>query len=156
MNATTTTAAPVTTHNTDNHQCRADERTAGSKYRRQMVATILYLASLTGHSDGKTYAVCVGCGERAYLDRSPRAMDAFNMGHVQSDATGGTYCVANMLPLCRQCNADMGSDHMMDVLIPLYDNRDMWDGKLLRDPGMVKEEAHANRGRASWKRPGTV
>ena len=150
-----TTTAPVT-HNSNTHQCRDNDRTAGSAYRRQLLATVLYLASLTGHSDGETYAVCVGCGENAYVGGAPRNMDTLNLGHCEADATGGTYCAANMLPLCRQCNEDMGKDALTDVLVPLYDNRHMWDGKLIKDSGKVKQEAQANRGRANWTRPTAI
>ncbi|AXH67221.1 HNH endonuclease [Streptomyces phage Wofford] len=151
----TTTTAPVT-HNANTHQCRADDRTAGSAYRRQLLATVLMLASLTGHSDGETYAVCVGCGENAYVGGNPRNMDTLNLGHVLADANGGTYCVANMLPLCRQCNEDMGKESLTDVLVPLYDNRSMWNGKLIKDMGKVKQEPQANRGQARWNRPESV
>lgn len=147
----TTTTAPVKVHT-----CTySSEKGTNARVRRQVLATVLYLASLTGHSDGATYADCVGCGERAHVGRAPRALDAFNLGHVHSDAEGGMWCVCNFLPLCRQCNVDMGKEHMMDVLVPIYDNRDMWDGKLLRDPG-ASEIPMEGRGRAAWKRPESI
>jgi hypothetical protein len=136
------------------HTCTyAAERAVNSRSRRQILATVLMLASLTGHSDGATWATCVGCGERACVGGTPRAMDTFNLGHVHSDADGGMWCVCNFLPLCRQCNVDMGKAHMMDVLIPIYDNRDMWDGKLMRDPGNNESAPEANRGMSRWNRP---
>lgn len=149
---TTTTATQTATHN-DGRTCTyASEKGTNARVRRQVLATVLYLASLTGHSDGATYADCVGCGERAYVGGTPRAMDTFNLGHVHSDAEGGMWCVCNFLPLCRQCNMDMGKEHMMDVLTPLYDNRDMWDGKLLKDTGSDVAPMD-NRGRARWTAP---
>ncbi|WZB39726.1 HNH endonuclease [Streptomyces phage Cursive] len=48
---------------------------------------------------------------------------------------------------------DMGKEHMMDVLTPMYDNRDMWDGKLMRDPGNAESAPMVNRGRARWAAP---
>lgn len=146
----TTTATRTATA----HECTYKEyRGAGSLAKRRILATVLHLASLTGNSDGATWADCVGCGERATVGGNPRAMDTFNLGHVLADAEGGTYCPCNLLPLCRQCNADMGKETLTDVLVPTYDNRTEWDGELIKDMGMVKEEAHANRGRARWNRP---
>ena len=139
------------------HQCRYSNETAvNARVRRQTLATVLMLASLTGHSDGVTWAACVGCGERANVGGTPRAMDTFNLGHVQADAEGGMYCPCNLLPLCRQCNADMGKETLTDVLIPVYDNRGCWDGKLMSDPGTVAAKPESNRGRASWKVPAAV
>jgi hypothetical protein len=145
MNATLTTTQ---------HACKySNEKAVNARIRRQILATVLYLASLTGHSDGVTWATCVGCGERANVGGTPRAMDTFNLGHVQADAQCGTYCPCNLLPLCRQCNADMGDETLTDVLVPVYDNRMMWDGKFLPDTGIVAAKAESNRGRARWTAP---
>ena len=145
MNATTT------------HQCRYQNETAvSSRIRRQILSTVLYLASLTGHSDGVTWATCVGCGERAHVGGTPRAMDTFNLGHVLADAEGGMYCPCNLLPLCRECNADMGKETLTDVLIPVYDNRECWNGKFMADPGTVAAKPESNRGRARWNVPVSV
>lgn len=142
---------------TTQHACKySTAREANARIRRSTLATVLYLASLTGHSDGTSYAVCVGCGENAYVGGSPRAMDTFNLGHVQADAQGGMYCPCNMLPLCRQCNADMADETLTDVLVPVYDNRSEWDGVFVPDAGTVKEADSANRGRASWKVPASL
>lgn len=139
------------------HQCTYSNETAvNSRVRRSTLATVLMLAMVSGDSDGATWANCVGCGQRANVGGTPRAMDTFNLGHVQADAEGGMYCPCNLLPLCRQCNADMGKETLTDVLVPMYDNRSMWDGKLLKDTGTVAAEPEANRGRASWKVPVTV
>lgn len=139
------------------HHCRySNEKAANARVRRQILATVLYLASLTGHSDGSTWAACVGCGERAMVGGTPRAMDTFNLGHVKADAECGSYCPCNLLPLCRQCNADMGKETLTDVLVPVYDNRDAWDGKYVADTGMVAAQPESNRGRASWKVPAAV
>jgi hypothetical protein len=140
-----------------NHQCTYSNETAvNSRVRRSTLATVLMLAMVSGDSDGATWANCVGCGQRANVGGTPRAMDTFNLGHVQADAEGGMYCPCNLLPLCRQCNADMGKETLTDVLVPMYDNRSMWNGKLLKDTGTVAAEPEANRGRASWKVPATV
>ena len=80
----------------------------------------------------------------------------FNLGHVLADAEGGMYCPCNLLPLCRQCNADMGKETLTDVLIPVYDNRECWDGKFMADPGTVTAKPESNRGRARWNVPATV
>jgi hypothetical protein len=146
-----------TTTATQTHRCTyREEKATNARSRRQILATVLYLASLTGHSDGATWADCVGCGERAHVGGTPRAMDTFNLGHVLADAEGGMYCPCNMLPLCRQCNADMGKETLTDVLIPVYDNRECWDGKLMRDPGTTAGAPMENRGRARWNRPAAV
>jgi hypothetical protein len=140
-----------------NHECKYQNETqVNARIRRQVLATVLYLASLTGHSDGVTYAVCVGCGQDAHVGGTPRAMDTFNLGHVLADAEGGKYCPCNLLPLCRQCNADMGKETLTDVLVPVYDNRSEWDGTLMRDPGTVAAKPETNRGRACWKVPASV
>lgn len=140
-----------------NHQCSYSNETAvNARIRRQTLTTVLMLAMVSGDSDGVTWANCVGCGERAHVGGTPRAMDTFNLGHVLADAEGGMYCPCNLLPLCRQCNADMGKETLTDVLVPVYDNRDAWDGKLMRDPGAVAAKPEANRGRASWKAPVAV
>lgn len=146
--------APTLTTTTTAHKCTyATEKATNARVRRQMLATVLYLASLTGDSDGATWATCAGCGERACVGGTPRAMDTFNLGHVHSDADGGMWCACNFLPLCRQCNVDMGKAHMMDVLTPMYDNRDMWDGKLMRDPGTNEAAPDMNRGKGRWNAP---
>lgn len=133
-----------------------EEKATNARARRQILATVLFLASLTGHSDGATWATCVGCGERAHVGGTPRAMDTFNLGHVVADAEGGMYCPCNMVPLCRQCNADMGKETLTDVLIPVYDNRELWDGKLLSDPGVTAAAPMESRGRARWNVPVAV
>jgi hypothetical protein len=139
------------------HQCRYSNETAvNARIRRQTLTTVLMLAMVSGDSDGVTWANCVGCGERAHVGGTPRAMDTFNLGHVLADAEGGMYCPCNLLPLCRQCNADMGKETLTDVLVPVYDNRGAWDGKLMADTGAVAAKPESNRGRASWKVPASV
>lgn len=137
---------------TTTHRHYANRKVTGSKVQRQIRATVLALAALTGHSDGATWVVCVGCAQRAIVGGAPSSMDTFNMGHVVADACGGGFCPCNLLPLCRQCNADMGEATLTDVLVPHYDNRSMWDGKLSLDPGM-STAPQAIRGRARWTVP---
>ncbi|QMP84154.1 HNH endonuclease [Streptomyces phage Coruscant] len=134
------------------HKHYANKAGTGSRTQRRIRATVLALAALTGHSDGATWVVCVACGERAVVGGAPSAMDTFNMGHVVADACGGGYCPCNLLPLCRQCNADMGDDTLTDVLTPHYDNRSIWNGELSADPGM-STAPQTNRGRARWTAP---
>lgn len=139
MNATTTTHRHYSV------------RPASSTVRR-IRATVLGLAALTGHSDGKTWATCMACGENSVVGGAPSAVDTFNMGHVLADAQGGGFCPCNLVPLCRQCNAEMGDDTLTDVVPnPYYDNRAMWDGVLFDDPGMDTRPV-ATRGRAAWRR----
>jgi len=137
---------------TTNHRHYANKGKTSSIIQRRIRTTVLALAALTGHSDGATWVVCVACGERATVGGSPTAMDTFNMGHVVADANGGGYCPCNLLPLCRQCNADMGDDTLTDVLTPHYDNRSIWNGEMSSDPGLSSAPS-AQRGKARWMAP---
>jgi hypothetical protein len=144
-----TEGAEMTTMIATNHRhymVRPSSATA-----RKIRATVLGLAALTGHSDGATWATCMACGENCVVGGAPSARDTFNMGHVLADANGGGYCPCNLVPLCRQCNEEMGDDTLTDVVpMPYYDNREMWDGVLFSDPGT--ETRTVTRGRAAWRR----
>jgi hypothetical protein len=142
VNATTTT-----------HKCYPTETSVNARIRRQTLRTVLALAALTGHSDGETWATCVGCGNDAHVGGSPRANNTLNLGHVNSDADGGVWCVCNFLPLCRTCNQEMGKATLTDVLVPVHDNRSEWDGKLMADTGAVVMGDDKPRGMGAWKRP---
>lgn len=144
MDATTTTAT-IAPHS----YCYSIKRNASAHGRRLITATVLALAAKMGHGDGSTYADCVGCGERAYVNAGPADMDAFNLGHVVADACGGVYCVCNILPLCRQCNAEMGDATLTDVMTPRYDYRYEWDGKHIK-PLAPRSTPMANRGSSRW------
>jgi hypothetical protein len=50
----------------------------------------------------------------------------------------------------------MGKETLTDVLVPVYDNRECWDGKFLPDTGAVAAKPESNRGRARWTAPVTV
>lgn len=139
----------ITTETVVNHRHYAVR--PSSSTARKIRATVLGLAALTGHSDGKTWATCMACGENCVVNGAPSAKDTFNMGHVLADANGGGFCPCNLVPLCRQCNEEMGDDTLTDVVpLPYYDNRSMWDGVLFADPGA--ETRTATRGRAAWRR----
>lgn len=148
---TTTEAAPVVAVVCGHKYSVPAGKSIGSVHGRTVLATVLHLAMQMGHSDGSTYADCVACGEPAYVGGTPRANSTFNLGHVQAKATGGVYCVCNLLPLCRQCNHDMGDVTMTDILTPHYDFRPMWDGTHAKGDVSLVSNDDRPRGRAHWK-----
>ena len=71
-----------------------------SATRRRILATIL------AHH-GNTCAV-KGCERVTIVGGAPTDGYTFNLGHVKSDASGGTWTTDNLLPICRRCNKAMG------------------------------------------------
>ena len=50
------------------------------------------------------------CGRTVVVGGSPADGFTFERGHIKSHANGGTWTVANMVTLCRRCNAAIGSE----------------------------------------------
>lgn len=53
-------------------------------------------------------SVCVLCNEVCYRDAAPTDPNAFQLGHVESDANGGRFEWDNLAPMCRECNVWLG------------------------------------------------
>lgn len=130
-----------------------DKAAASAVCKRRTLATVLGLAAALGHSDGRTYADCVACGQAAYIGRAQTDRAGFNLGHVVACANGGRYCPCNLLPLCRACNADMGASDLLTVCVPRYDARATWTGVMSADSGTRETTDDAPRGRGAWLRP---
>lgn len=123
-----------------------------SSIRRRHVATVLHLAMLAGHSDGATYADCVGCGLPAYVNAGQRDPSRLEMGHVVPEAMCGRACPCNYLPQCGACNGALSDAPMQEVFALRYDSRRGWDGTLLPDPGR-HDGTDDGRGPSAWLPP---
>jgi 5-methylcytosine-specific restriction endonuclease McrA len=53
-------------------------------------------------------SVCVLCNEECNRDAAPTDPNAFQLGHVVSDANGGRFEWDNLAPMCRACNVWLG------------------------------------------------
>lgn len=87
-----------------------------------------------------TRCAVTGCGRDTIVGGAPTDGFTFNLGHVISDANGGSWTTDNLLPICRRCNKAMGDQdwpsHMMDrqpVAIPLP--ADPGTGETNMEPG---------------------
>lgn len=96
-----------------------------SSTRRRMLATIL-------HHFG---AVCAACGRECVVGGSPLDGRTLNLGHIVSDANGGAWNVANLLPACRRCNVWMGEQDWQDSGAPMLVTPLAAGTRLLPDTG---------------------
>lgn len=108
--------------------------------RRRLEVTLLALASSNGHGDGKTFADCIACGNAAILGLSSRNPRGFNFGHMRSADNGGTWNLRNLAPMCRRCNAKLGTRNVADTFTPRYNVHAGWNEIILPDPGQYDSE----------------
>lgn len=53
-------------------------------------------------------SVCVLCNEECNREAAATDPNAFQLGHVESDANGGRFEWDNLAPMCRECNVWLG------------------------------------------------
>ena len=113
---------------------------------------MLALAQAAGHSDGRTYADCVACGQPATFGAPATDAARFELGHDVADQHGGVFCVCNFLAMCRTCNDALGDRTATETFVPVYDARSAWDGTLVADPGTLGTGSREGRGPGAWQR----
>ena len=76
------------------------------------------------------YGECFCCQDRL-------AINNFHCGHVDAEAAGGATSLANLRPVCAQCNQSCGSQHLLDFMRQYgYRPSVHWSG--YREPWSVK------------------
>lgn len=98
-------------------------KNTNSATKRRILATVIAIHG----SD------CAACGRETIVGGSPTDGRTFNLGHVRADANGGTFSVANLLPICRRCNVYMGERDWQESGAPML--RTPRDAALVPDPG---------------------
>lgn len=93
--------------------------------KRRIMATIIALHGTR----------CAACDRETIVGASPTDGRGFNLGHVKSEANGGEFTVANLLPICRRCNSYMGERDWTGTAPML---RTPVDSPLVADPGTVQ------------------
>jgi 5-methylcytosine-specific restriction endonuclease McrA len=58
-----------------------------------------------------------------YVCQAEIAFEAWEAGHIISDAEGGAISLENLKPCCIQCNRSMGKVNMNDFIIQYFPNR---------------------------------
>ncbi len=67
-------------------------------------------ADLLGtHSNDQWYALLEACGNRC-VDCGCQP-DALTLDHIQAISLGGSNCISNAQPMCRECNSSNKLDH---------------------------------------------
>ena len=132
------------------HSPKATKKNADARRKAQLRETVLLLAAEAGMSDGRSYAVCVCCGEAAVVGAAEGEPTALHMGHVVSDKRGGVYCPCNIVPMCGECNWQIEDETATDVVEFHYDTRDMWAGVWTRKPRTSADYKRPARGVAGW------
>jgi hypothetical protein len=84
---------------------------------------------------------CAACERETIVGASPNDGRGFNLGHVRAEANGGSFTVANLLPICRRCNVYMSDVDWADSGAPMLVTP--MDAPLVADPGTV--QTHMDR-----------
>ena len=106
-----------------------------SPTKRRIRATMLALAAAQGRGNGVNSADCVACGTSATVGLGANDPNRLEAGHNVSEANGGHFEMANLMPMCSACNDSLGSRNIAGTFIPKYDIHAGWNGSLVPDPG---------------------
>ena len=94
--------------------CNGEVSSTSSKIRRPRITGEMRLAVWEKWVGQRTRAKCFCCWKACITQLSN--YKTFHAGHIISDHNGGETSVDNMLPICRDCNMNMGSENWDDYV----------------------------------------
>jgi hypothetical protein len=101
--------------------------------RNRVAYAVLLQAQAKGHADiSQGMAQCALCGEW-------ERMANIEMGHIVPASTDMGWChPMNLLPMCAECNGELGDEDPTVSYVLKYDTRNLWEGTLPVLPEGVK------------------
>ena len=86
------------------------------KTRRKSLGSSLRIKVWETYIGQKTQGYCFCCHDAQHPIRPFSYSNTFQAGHIISHANGGADAIENLLPICRDCNMNMGAENWDDYI----------------------------------------